>query len=244
MYSVCWQFFWSKSLMLKTFAMLPFSFRVFHFWVWSRGVFIDVGAERDGFLHVNEWGDGFPEEQMFARNVPVHWQQMERFDMFDDEWHDALGGLRGMARGIRNAFGLVCIFFQVVFRILSRYVSFLIIGVTYMIVRLDLSLQRCLCRRFGHLQGAHQGCHEGYIVPCMNGSSRNHGSSKGKASNHCSQLWILIIPSPQIHKNLGIAMSKWQVYATFQETYYLLNTFKYYITLSDAVMIIIQNRWF
>jgi len=35
------------------------------------GVFIDVGAERDGFLHVNEWGDGFPEEQMFARNVPV-----------------------------------------------------------------------------------------------------------------------------------------------------------------------------
>lgn len=93
-----------------------------------------------------------------------------------------------MARGIRNAFGLVCIFFQVVFRILSRYVSFLIIGVTYMIVRLDLSLQRCLCRRFGHLHGAHQGCHEGYIVPCMNGSSRNHGSSKGKASNHCSQL--------------------------------------------------------
>lgn len=35
------------------------------------GVFIDVGAERDGFLHVNEWRDGFPEEQMFARNVPV-----------------------------------------------------------------------------------------------------------------------------------------------------------------------------
>jgi hypothetical protein len=37
----------------------------------SQGVFIDVGAERDGFLHVNEWRDGFPEEQMFARNVPV-----------------------------------------------------------------------------------------------------------------------------------------------------------------------------
>eukprot|EP00913_Durusdinium_trenchii_P030442 g28517.t1 len=33
------------------------------------GVFVDVGAEREGFLHVNEWGDGFPEEQKFARNV-------------------------------------------------------------------------------------------------------------------------------------------------------------------------------
>ena len=93
-----------------------------------------------------------------------------------------------MARGIRNAFGLVCIFFQVAFCTLNQCVSFLINGATYMIVRLDLSLERCLCRRFGRLHGAHQGCHEGYIVPCMNGSSRNHGSSKGKASNHCSQL--------------------------------------------------------
>eukprot|EP00435_Cladocopium_sp_Y103_P038313 s1159_g10.t1 len=42
----------------------------------SRGVFIDVGAERDGFLHVNEWRDGFPEEQMFARNVPVPWRNI------------------------------------------------------------------------------------------------------------------------------------------------------------------------
>ena len=32
---------------------------------------MDVGAEREGFLHVNEWGDGFPEEQKFARNVPA-----------------------------------------------------------------------------------------------------------------------------------------------------------------------------
>ena len=37
----------------------------------ERGVFVDVGAEREGFLHVNEWGDGFPEEQKFARNVPA-----------------------------------------------------------------------------------------------------------------------------------------------------------------------------
>lgn len=36
-----------------------------------QGVFVDIGAEREGFLHVNEWRDGFPQEQMFARNVPA-----------------------------------------------------------------------------------------------------------------------------------------------------------------------------
>lgn len=41
------------------------------------GVFIDVGAERDGYLHVNEWQEeGFPQEQIFARNVPASWQQV------------------------------------------------------------------------------------------------------------------------------------------------------------------------
>ena len=43
------------------------------------GVFIDVGAERDGFLHVNEWGDGLPAEQPFARNVPAPWRGAMRF---------------------------------------------------------------------------------------------------------------------------------------------------------------------
>ncbi|CAE7632070.1 unnamed protein product [Symbiodinium necroappetens] len=37
------------------------------------GVFINIGAPRDGFLHTSEWRDGFPEEQPFVLNerIPV-----------------------------------------------------------------------------------------------------------------------------------------------------------------------------
>ncbi|CAJ1354871.1 unnamed protein product [Effrenium voratum] len=59
----------------------------------QNGVFIDVGAERDGYLHVNEWQEeGFPQEQIFARNVPV---DVRVLSIDDAKWSFSLTRLPG-----------------------------------------------------------------------------------------------------------------------------------------------------